>query len=261
MGIGDEIMAAGEAEAHVRHARQPARRVAIYDSRRMLHRWHDIWEGNPYIARPGETFDHTLVNCGGQRPYIYSKGPERWIWRPYTPKPATLVLRPPESAVAAHTQGAVLVQPTIKHGASPNKQWPWASWQALVDSAPDIRWVQVGMGTEPRLQGVEFLETTTFRHACGALSGAATAVLHEGGLHHAAAAMRKRAVVIYGGFIGPHCTGYDLHTNMFDFKGPHPLGCGMRNSCLHCARAMDAITPAQVLTQLRILLCTTTSNK
>jgi hypothetical protein len=254
MGIGDELMAAGEAEWFARQQPQQPYRVGIFDARRLQLRWDDIWEGNPYVARPGTLHHHVMTNCGGHRPYIAGKTVERWTWQRYTPQPATLVLRSDEAAVAAHTQGAVLLQPTIKHGASPNKQWPWASWQALVDSAPGIRWVQVGMGMEHQLRGVEFLETRTFRHACGALQGARAAVLHEGGLHHAAAALRKRAVVIYGGFISPKSTGYVLHRNLFYNDSAHPMGCGTRSSCAHCARAMNAITPELVLEELKTLL-------
>ena len=38
---------------------------------------------------------------------------------------------------------------------------------------------------------------------------------HEGGFAHAAAALSKPAVVIYGGWIPPEVTGYEFHENIY----------------------------------------------
>jgi FkbM family methyltransferase len=59
--------------------------------------------------------------------------------------------------------------------------------------------------------------------AAGVLSGASLLISPEGGLHHAAAALGVRAVVIFGGFISPATTGYALHTNLF--TAARPAGC------------------------------------
>ena len=80
-------------------------------------------------------------------------------------------------------------------------------------------WVQLGAGGIRVLEGVRPIETADFRAACAALAGARAAVLPEGGLHHAAAALDIPAVVIFGAMTSPANTGYASHVNLF-----RPLG-------------------------------------
>jgi hypothetical protein len=252
MGMGDEVMATGEVK---RRATATVRRFAICDARKGgMHRWNVVWEGNPRIAKPGEPYDERYYNHGGARPYIVSKGIRRWEWKEYEPIPGEIYLSPQEAAFADLARGRVVIQPAIKDGASPNKNWSLVNWQKLVAASPSVPWLQIGAGHEPRLAGVDFLATPSFRDACGALSGAKAAVLQEGGLHHAAAALGIPAVVIFGGFISPRCTGYALHRNLFIESDEYPLGCGMRNPCVHCEMAMRNIEPRLVRRELEAIL-------
>jgi hypothetical protein len=79
---------------------------------------------------------------------------------------------------------------------------------------------------------------------------------HEGGLHHAAAAVRLPAVVIFGGFITPAVTGYAEQVNLTapGLGVAHPLGCGRRVDCPHCADAIAQITPELVAQEVRKVL-------
>jgi len=70
-------------------------------------------------------------------------------------------------------------------------------------------------------------------------------------LHHTAAALGISGVVIFGGFVSPQVTGYDMHHNLFIGDG---LGCGKRVKCLHCTDAMNRITPQMVIDPLRKIL-------
>jgi ADP-heptose:LPS heptosyltransferase len=253
VGIGDEIMVTGEVK---RRAGSTRKRFAIRDPRTTTkwHRWHDIWQGNSRIARPGEPFEEFLDNFGGWRPYIAGKSQTQWKWRPYVPEPGEIFLTDEDLSISRAAMGTIVIQPTIKPGASPNKNWGLVRWQELVDARPDIPWLQIGAGGERRLRGVDFLQTNTFREACGVLTRAQGAVLHEGGLHHAAAALGVKAVVIFGSYIGPRCTGYASHRNIFVDSGAYPLGCGMRVTCPHCSQGMKAITPNVVLKELETIL-------
>lgn len=249
MGIGDEIMVAGEVR---RRAAGTNRRFMIRETRpgRPSHRWHDIWIGNPRIAAPGQPYDDSFANHGGNRPYIQSKTGRFWVWKEYVPEPGELFLTDRELAVGKPFDGGIVLQPIIKVQSSPNKQWRMEYWQALVNMRPDFPWVQIGDGTEPRLAGVPFLRTASFRDACGVLAHARAAVLQDGGLHHACAALGVPAVVIFGGFISPKVTGYSSQRNLFTESSDHPLGCGMRVPCFHCHRAMLSIKPVQVIAEL-----------
>ena len=145
------------------------------------------------------------------------------------------------------------LEPRIKAGASPNKDWGWARWQALVRLRRDVDWVQLGPPGTRLLDGARLVATADFRTACALLSGARAAVLPEGGLHHAAAALRVPAVVIFGGMTSPANTGYETHVNLFETMGG-ASPCGQRLPCDHCARAMAAITPEAVADHLERIL-------
>lgn len=247
MGWGDELMAAGEARRAAETLGHP---VAILD-RNGKPRWEEIWELCPDVRHPREWHDGmaAVQNAGWCRPYIdyrgFTKASPKWRWKAYRPIPARVVLPPDLLAWAEQCRGAVVIEPTIKSNASPNKQWQ--GWGDLVAQRRDLPWLQIGpVRTMP---GVRHVATPTFAHALAVLSVSGAAVLPEGGLHHAAAAVGLSAVVIFGGYVSPDVTGYDSHINLFTGG----TACGSRNRCQHCATAMKEISPAQVLASLETI--------
>lgn len=247
MGWGDEIIITGIAKRLQEKARLP---VVVFDRNGRI-RDHAIWARNPRITHVWDRKApvHRIDNGPGLRGYIAEKTGSRWTWRDYQCHPGEIYFYGTELHEVAHfPREAVVIEPSLKDKASPNKDWGRARWTELVRllSARNIKCVQLGLAGTQRVEGAQLFETPTFRHACAALSMARAAVLPEGGLHHAAAAVGVRAVVIYGGFISPAQTGYDMHINLF--KGGEP--CGFRIDCKHCAQAMAAITPAEVMWKL-----------
>lgn len=251
MGIGDELMMAGEARKRAAGSRQ---KFLMHDKRGQP-KWHPVWEGNPNIARQGEPFDGVIGFTNGLRPYIVETTPDRFTFRAYTPAPAYLPLTSRALELKRAAEGAVIFNPTIKPRASPNKQWGLWRWQRLVTLTRDLRWLCIGEPAGmPRIQDAKFMPTMSFMDACGYLAGARAAVLHEGGLHHAAAALGVPAIVIHGGFISPRVTGYAGQVAMYEEDERWPYGCGQRVKCEHCAEAMNRITPELVAAALRELL-------
>ena len=129
-----------------------------------------------------------------------------------------------------------------------NKAWPFARYQELVQRATNVQFVQFGDGSRT-LNGVVVFPTPTFRNACAILAGAAAYVGNEGGLHHAAAALGVKGVVIFGGSCSVEATGYPIHTN---FGCPNP--CGRWSPCAHCVEVMNGITVDLVLKGLQCQL-------
>ncbi len=267
VGLGDEVMVTGQARALQKHDPRP---VVVMDKKGRP-RWHSLWRGNPRLAFP-DTLDlsrfQIISNGPGCRPYvdyglmardfdaIYPGRPfttkvrdVRLPWR-YTkwrcsPGELPCIKRMPSSRY-------VVVEPHGKDRGNPNKIWGWDRWQALVDLNKDILWVQLGPHWTQILDGVRHLVTPTFEGACAALSGASAAVLPDGGLHHAAAALGIPAIVIWGGISSPVNLGYDSHINLFEsMEGESP--CGQWVPCKHCKAAMAAIKPDAVIAQLRVL--------
>lgn len=255
MGWGDEIMVT--AEARKLQERDP-RKVAIRDNRTNKTRWHEIWNGNPRLATPLEVSRGALVqwhvNCGGARPYLdYSRfrGRDVYAFRPdYHVEPGEIYLSEPERAWAAGLglEGAIVIEPTIKPGAPVNKSWGDARWREVIRQLSGVApIVQLGANPGAVMRGVRYVSTHTTREAAAALSRAAVLVTVEGGLHHCAAALGVRAVVIFGGYISPETTGYDFHVNLFTGG----RACGKRMLCGHCGEAMARIRPAAVAARAR----------
>lgn len=254
MGWGDEIIASAQAKRM--HLADPRRRVAIRgkDSRA---RWHPIWDHNPRLAHPGLVDQGAdvqwLYNCSGHRPYIdYSKETKQsYTWVDFKVEPGEIYLTEGEKTLSRVTSGAIVIEPHIKPAAPINKHWGRTRWLALIEQLKgryDL--VQLGEPGVETLPGVRRIMTYSIREACGYLAGARAAILPEGGLHHAAAALGVRAVVIFGGYISPAITGYDTHENLFTGG----KACGRRVPCGHCGEAMAKISPNQAAEALERIL-------
>lgn len=252
MGWGDEIIATGQAKRL--HEADPTRKVLMVGKDGQP-RIHPIWDGNPRLLSVREyrkgMARQVLANYSGNRPYIdYSRTtPERWAWNGWRVEPGEIYLSAAERVAFALAAGSVVIEPHVKGPKQVNKQWGWDNWQALVDARPDLDFIQLGPAGTQLLRGVRHVVTQTVRHAAAALSQAKAAVLPEGGLHHAAAALGVPAVVIFGGFISPASTGYDTHVNIF--TGGE--ACGNKAPCPHCQAAMAAISVEDVNLALHLL--------
>lgn len=243
MGWGDELMAAGLAR---RAMQSDPRRVRILD-KNGRDRWHSLWHGNRRIVMPGETGDfQSIVNGSSARPYHLSHTADRWTYnlnfRAAVPE---LVLSQEEETFGRKRAGKVIIEPNIKKNAAPNKQWGWLRWNKLawLLRREGVDACQVGETGTAVLDGVDFLQTHSFRSACAVIKHARAVVLPEGGLHHAAAAFDIPGVVIFGGFTPVELTGYSMHRNL---GASMSEACGMRILCSHCSAWMATIDPVDV---------------
>lgn len=227
--------------------------MVIYDRNGAI-RTHEAWANNPRILRRDERAQspQPLINGPSVRPYIASKSAMQWQWREWQCPVGELYFSADELAYAAQHQPDVIIEPNMKPKASPNKDWGRHRWQELVTlmRAAGITPYQMGPAGTQLLQGAKLIDTPSFRHAAAVLTRARAAVLPEGGLHHAAAAVGLKSIVIFGGYISPKTTGYASQVNLFTGKS----ACGMRIACRHCAEAMSKITPQLVLDELQKVL-------
>jgi hypothetical protein len=245
MGLGDEIMALGEAQ---HFASSSGGSVAILDKAGQP-RWHDLWQGESRIAQTLGPGVFGLVNGSGCRPYInYAHSTvRRWAFKEsYRARRAQLPWVVPDARGA----GKIIVEPRTKPNASPNKQW--GRWLSLIGKAPHLPWAQIGPMNSPAwLPGVARIETASFQEAVNVLAGARAAVLPEGGLHHAAAAVGLPAVVLFGAYIPAGITGYSIHRNL---AINDPDGVGHRVLHPACLAAWSRIPPELVLAELQEVL-------
>jgi len=181
-------------------------------------------------------------------PFSTKRREQPWRFKRYTPLSPAL-------NIANRGGGYLIVEPNLKpSNTMPGKDWGWANWQALVIARrwPAWPWVQIGPPGTRLLEGVAYRQTNSFDEAMGALAGAVAAVLPEGGLHHAAAALGIPSVVIFGGATTPASTGYELHRNLTSGGAESP--CGMRIPCEHCRAAMANIRLDRVIMELEDIL-------
>lgn len=248
MGFGDEILGTGMA----RGARARGKRIAFGDGRRVI--WSkyavEIFRGNPNVARPGCEGARDLewiAHYSGHRLYAKAVG-GFWRWNEtFRALPGEIFFdRQEQELKRRHGSGFIVIEPHVKSTAA-NKRWPHDRFQRVADEliSAGHRVVQFSSrGDLPNLDNIEIVKTPTFRFALALLSAAKLYIGPEGGLHHGAAALGVKAVVIFGGFISPKLTGYPSHVNLFAGGD----GCGtIGRPCEHCRAAMDKITVEQVL--------------
>jgi hypothetical protein len=243
MGYGDMLLATGIARKA--RARHPGKPICIGDGTKI--EWGPVFDNNPYLSRevvPGCIWVHSHKSF---RPYVdvEKTTPTKFVWkRDFKASPGELFLTEEELSAWSDYKGAVYIEPNIKGWLGPNKEWGFDKWQEVVNRLPDIPWVQ---GQGRTLEGVTQLDTESFRDACSLLAHCALFVGTDGGLHHAAGALDKPAVVVWGGYTHPRNLGYDTHTNLH--AGGEP--CGNTQPCGHCKQAMDKITVEMVVKAIR----------
>jgi glycosyl transferase family 9 (putative heptosyltransferase) len=246
MGIGDEIMATGMA----RGAAKRGKRIAFGDGRRIIWGpWCDeAFRFNPNIARTVDKHVDWIAYYKGHRTYNRA-GDRRWLWNyEFKATPGEFYFDGDEERFSVRRDG-VLIEPNVPwhKSVAPNKDWGISRYQLVADYlrySAGLRVFQFSHG-RLRLAGVEVIPVSTFRQAAAALAGVTLAIVPEGGLHHAAAAVGTRAVVIFGGFVPPQVTGYDSHVNLTGLA-EYSEACGSWQTCQHCRAALNRITVEEV---------------
>lgn len=253
MGIGDEIIASGHAK---RLFEKHGKRVMICDVHGQP-RWSAMWQGINWIAHPVTDRDAPdimrLRNGPRCRPYIdYKKGFTRRGglnysgWRCQDHR-GFIQLTDHEmrnaAALAKELGRFTIIEPLVKSGANPNKQWGRHKWQELADLliAEGMNPIQIGGEKTTKLDGVRHVFTSDFRYGVALMKFSRWNFLPDGGLHHAAAALGLPASVLWGGTNDPGILGYPEHVNVF-----FPAVCGKWMPCGHCRAIWNWLSASYV---------------
>jgi len=245
MGYGDELVASGLA----RGARERGERIAFgLDGKiRWTRQSYEIFRGNPNVAAPGEEGASDLrwiAHCPGKRLNTSGRDHQRWHWLPFRPPAGEIFFDNEEARFgASFGQDFIVIEPRVKP-IYPNKQWPQERYRTVAGMLMDrgLRVVQFKGAAAPVAGCGEVIETPSFRKALAVLRNAALYIGAEGGLHHGAAAVGTKAVVIFGGWPDPRSSGYDEHRNL----AAADAGCGTLARCRHCMNAMQSISVDKV---------------
>jgi hypothetical protein len=218
--------------------------------------WEEVFQHSPRLAREPYPGCIWVNNTMGNRLYIdYDRTQrEKLAYREtFRAEPGEIFLQDDEIAQYRPYRNFIYIEPTVKGTFSNNKDWGFDNWQRVVDAIPDYRFIQ-GIGPFQRkvLHGVEAVPTKTFRDACALLSVADCFLGTDGGLHHAAAALGKPAVIVWGGLVSPVILGYGSHINLHCGV----KSCGNYKSCEHCRAALAWVKPQMVVDAFRTLAVT-----
>ena len=258
-GYGDELIRSGLA----RGAAARGKRIAFGRKDMKALMWgphsHEVFKGNPNVAQPGTEHDadvEWIEDYKGHRLYC-TPGGKGFVWNTsFNPQPGELYFDEIEKVAGAiHGDGFVVMEPNLPRKiVAPNKEWPRARFEQLAARLArevGLRVVQFRAplhdqayhgGRFIQLGDAVIIPTRSFRDAAAILAHAAVYVGHEGGMHHCAAAVGVRGVVLMGGFIHPGAVGYRGHVNLTGGS----RACGSIKPCQHCREAMDRITVDQV---------------
>lgn len=257
MGLGDELMALGHAQATFNAG--DGRRVSVTDGRN-IPRWHELWDGNPILAKPADVLRGEpvirITNASGCRPYIaYPFTRETgWHWTGWRAQDhlGKLYFTPDEERVAGAVASAgpfVFVEPSVKRQATRNKDWGLERYIPVIDAFPSVRFVRPVYEDSRPFPRAEPLEGYTFRQICAIIARAEAYLGAEGACHHAAALAGVPGVVVFGGALDPEVTGYPIHTNLAD-----GVPCGSWMPCAHCAAFFARLTTKHVVGALKPIL-------
>src|ERR1043166_4833514 len=244
MGIGDDIIATSMA----RGAAARGKRVAFGDGRRIIWGPHSatVFAHNPNVAAPGSERDadiEWMQYHKGHRVYN-SQGDGRWLWNyDFRVRPGEFFLTDKEKSFDV-PNNLVMIEPNVPDKpCAPNKQWPIERWRRLAEILSERGFAVRQFGYGGRNGVAPSIATSTFRRAAGLLARSPIAILPEGGLHHAAAAVGTPAVVLFGGFVSPSVFGYCGHVTLTGGAG----ACGSFTRCEHCVEAMRKISVDEVV--------------
>jgi ADP-heptose:LPS heptosyltransferase len=107
--------------------------------------------------------------------------------------------------------------PVIIHvtsASTPNHQWPLSYWRQLVSRNANITFIQLGLMTEPHVEGaVDLRGKTTLRQACALLRFARSFVGVDSVFGHVCNAFDVAGVVLFGPS-SPHVWGHQNNVNL-----------------------------------------------
>ena len=138
------------------------------------------------------------------------------------------------------------------------RAWPFERWQAVVDAirthSPETAVVQVGLTDSKTLKGVlDLCGKMTFRETVALIGKARLFMGTEGGLMHAANAVKVEAIIVWGGLTLPEFAGYpEKHHIICSRVSCAP--CGHKGFCDKEHKCMKDIEESKVISMVMDVL-------
>ncbi len=271
MGLGDDLMVTAFVEQE--KLKHPKKQIVIGNLKEKKIYGSLIYKNNPNIT-PVEKVDrnkpiHFINYHNRNRPYIdYQKSNNNnWKWNmDFSPTPGKLYFTDDEKNKAElilnqakehwkknntnKYKGVIFFESTSTkiddsffYYKMKNKDWGLSNWKKLILKLKDnFLVIQSRHGKSLKYDGAYYPSVDfDFRTACVIINNCDLFLGPEGGFGHAAAALKRKAVLYFGGWIHPKVTGYNFHENIY-FDNPNSPCGAVGYICNHCEEARNSIT-------------------
>ena len=283
MGLGDELMITSFVEQEKK--KHPNKQIVIGDLKKKIIYDSPIYKNNPNIT-PINKVDrnkpiHFINYYNEARPYIdYERSNDKnWKWNMnFSPTPGKLYFTDNEKnkaisilsaakdywkknnntkfkAIIFFESTSTKIDDSFFYYKMKNKDWGESNWKELILRLKDeYLIIQSKHEKSKKYEGVYYSSVDfDFRTACAIMNECDLFLGPEGGFSHAAAAIRKKAIVYFGGWIHPKVTGYDSHENIYFDHSDSPCG-AVGYTCSHCNEARQNITVDNLLSKVILIL-------
>lgn len=101
-----------------------------------------------------------------------------------------------------------LIQSSSKTSFTKNKEWKFEGMQSIIDHFSKIKWVQIGLSSEPKLKNCIYKLDTDLRKLAFIISKCEFLVTYEGLFNHLASCFNKKNFLIHTGFLPTEAFNY-----------------------------------------------------
>lgn len=146
-----------------------------------------------------------------------------------------------------------VVVPVGKTSYTPNKEWGFDHYAAVVTAMPEVKWVQLGVSGNPLLPGAHDLTGKTgLRETAWLISRAKFTLCGEGLHNHLAGALDARCFVVFSGFHYPEIAKYPVTVPILAPASPPCAPCFLTKPCPVPGKpCTGTITPDAVVKTIR----------
>ena len=270
MGLGDDLMITAFAEQEKKKHKNKQIVIGSLEEKKFYDSL--IYLNNPNIT-PIDRIDknkpiHFIDYHSRNRPYIdyQNSNNNNWKWNMnFSPTPGKLYLSEDEKskaikvlseakehwkknnnsaykAVIFFESTSTKIDDSFYYNKMKNKDWGESNWKELIlKLRSDYLIIQSKHEKSMKYEGAYYSSIDfDFRTACAIIKECDLFIGPEGGFGHVAAALGKKAILYFGGWIHPKVTGYDFHENIYFDHPKSPCG-SVGYICEHCEEARRSI--------------------
>jgi ADP-heptose:LPS heptosyltransferase len=134
-------------------------------------------------------------------------------------------------------QRFIAIEPNSNDEYTCNREYPFEKWQKIVEELSKFsKIVQVGSSKKILNNVINLTGKTSFRTCAGVIKNSSAFLSSEGGLVHAAQAVKTKSIVVITGYEHPDMISYPNNINLWVHDGHGP--CGKKKFCKDCRNAV-----------------------